>query len=182
MLNLSEPFETKRMQFRLLDIGDLAAVYRQFSDLDMCRYFSEPPCDMEEAKGIIEHYQNPEGKRHLRYGMFHRETGVFIGTCGYHYWDPELKQVEIGYDVWKEFWGQGYISEALPVLITLCFTHLKVDRVYILTHPENLASQASVRRFGFVVCEPCRTVEGESQICMSLDRSNWKGALLSIPQ
>ncbi len=77
--------ETERMTFRLLTLDDLDAVYREFSDLDMCRYFSDPPCDLAEARGIIEHYQNPEGKGYLRYGMFDKRTGSFIGTCGDHY-------------------------------------------------------------------------------------------------
>lgn len=168
---LSEPFTTKRLHFRLLNIEDTDVVWRQFSDPEMCKYFSEPPCDREEAIGIIEHYSHPEGEGHLRYGMFDIETGAFIGTCGYHYWDPALKQVEIGYDIWKDYWRQGYMSEALPVLINLCFRHLDVDCIYILTHPENAASMASVRKFGFEECAPCRTVDEEPQVCMRLLRS-----------
>lgn len=165
-------FKTKRMKFRLLNNNDLEAVHRQFSDPDMCKYFDEPPCDLKEAKGIIEHYQNPEGKDHLRYGMFDKETDVFIGTCGYHYWDKKNKQVEIGYDIWKDYWKQGYISEALPVLIEICFNHLGVDCIYILTHPQNKASMASVRKFGFYECTPCREAD-ENPKCMKLMRAEW---------
>ncbi|WP_058304438.1 GNAT family N-acetyltransferase [Gorillibacterium timonense] len=80
------------MKFRLLTHADIEAVHRQFSDPDMCSYFSEPPCDREEAIAIIDHYLQPEGKDYLRYGMFDIETDAFIGTCGYHYWDQERKQ------------------------------------------------------------------------------------------
>ncbi|NQX46079.1 GNAT family N-acetyltransferase [Paenibacillus tritici] len=170
-MNLSEACTTNRMYFRLLKSEDTDVVYRQFSDPDMCRYFSEPPCSYEEAQDIIQHYSAPEGKGHHRYGMFDRETDAFIGTCGYHYWDLELKQVEIGYDIWKEYWRQGYMSEALPVLINICLEHLGADCIYILTHPQNAASMASVRRFGFEECEPCRNVDEQPQVCMKLIRS-----------
>ncbi len=173
-MRLSEPFETERMKFRLLNIHDIEEICRQFSDPDMCKFFSEPPCDMEEAKGIIEHYQNPEGKGYLRYGMFDKETDAFIGTCGYHYWDNELKQVEIGYDIWKDHWRQGYMSEALPVLINICFEYLGVDCIYILTHPQNKASMASVRKFGFKECKFCRNPDVEPQTCMKLMRTEWQ--------
>lgn len=172
-MNLSEPFTTGRLHFRLLNQTDTDAVYKQFSDPDMCRYFSEPPCDYNEAAEIIKHYAQPEGKGHYRYGMFDRETGAFIGTCDYHYWDPERRQVEIGYDIWKDYWGQGYMSEALPVLLHTCFTHLDADCIYILTHPQNAASIATVRKFGFQECTPCRAVEDEPQICMKLMREHW---------
>jgi len=36
-----------------------------------------------------------------------------------HYWDRELKQVETGYDIWKDYWKQRYVSEAMPGLIRL---------------------------------------------------------------
>ncbi|MDF2938255.1 MAG: hypothetical protein K0Q90_3628, partial [Paenibacillaceae bacterium] len=149
MLKIPDRLETSRMKLRFLETENLLDVYRQFSDPDMCTYFSEPPCSLQEAEEIIEHYQEPDGKSYLRYGMFDKESGVFLGTCGYHYWDHERKQVEIGYDVWKEFWRQGYVSEVLPELIQICFDHLGVDCIYILTHPQNQASIASVRKFGF---------------------------------
>ncbi len=170
LTTLSKPFQTKRMAFRLLSMEDLPAVYRQFSDPEMCRFFSDPPCSWEEARGIIEHYQDPEGKGYLRYGMFDKGTGAFIGTCGYHYLDRGRSQVEVGYDVWKEYWRQGYISEALPVLIELCFEVLGVECVYVLVHPDNVASIATARKFGFRECEPCREYEGGPQLCMKLLR------------
>ena len=173
VLKQSDTVETKRMTLRMLELKDLESIHRQFSDPDMCRYFSEPPCDLEEAKAIIEHYQNPEGKGYLRYGMFNKATGAFIGTCGYHYLDHKVGQVEIGYDVWKEYWRQGYVSEALPSLIKLCFSHLGVECVYILTHPQNKASIASVKKLGFEECEPCRKPDAEPQVCMKLMKSQW---------
>lgn len=173
-MSLTKPFETDRLKFRLLTLDDLDVVYRQFSDADMCEYFSEPPCDVDEAKGIIQHYQEPDGKAYLRYGMFDKVSNEFIGTCGYHYWDQTLKQVEIGYDIWKGFWRKGYISEALPVIIQLCFNHLNVNVIYVFVHPNNIASIASVKKFGFTNCPPLRKQEDEgTTICMKLTRDTW---------
>ena len=169
-MKITDPFESERIRFRLLEEGDLEAVYRQFSDLDMCKFFSDPPCDSEEALEIIEHYKNPEGKGYLRYGMFDKISGEFIGTCGYHYLDEELSQVEIGYDVWKDFWGQGFMTEAMPFLLNVCFDDLAVNCVYILTHPDNAVSQAVAKKFGFQECEPCRPTP-QYQMCMKLMRS-----------
>ncbi len=169
-MGLMEPIETRRLRFHALTMDDLPAVHRQFSDPEMCRFFSEPPCSWEEAEGIIRHYQG-SGPDYLRYGLFDKVSGEFIGTCGWHYWDPVRRQVEIGYDIWKRFWRQGYISEALPVLLSLCFGHLDVDRIYVLVDPRNTASIASARKLGFVTCEPCRKPDQESQVCLELTRT-----------
>ncbi|QHW31399.1 GNAT family N-acetyltransferase [Paenibacillus rhizovicinus] len=149
---------------------DADVVYRQFSDPDMCAFFSEPPCDYAEALEIIEHYRNPDGEDHLRYGMFDKETNAFVGTCGYHFWDPARKQVEIGYDIWKDYWKQGYMTEAMPVLIDICFKRLGVDCIYILTDPRNAASVAAVAKFGFTHAAPCRDTD-DGTICLKLLRA-----------
>lgn len=172
VLKLPNLLETSRMKLRFLTINDLPAIHKQFSDPDMCTYFSEPPCSLQEAQDIIEHYQEPQGKSYLRYGMFLKESGVFIGTCGFHYWDCERKQVEIGYDVWKDFWRQGFVSEVLPELIRICFDYLQVECIYILTHPGNKASIASAQKFGFTESQPRRGTD-EGELCMALMRSTW---------
>lgn len=171
-MSLPLDFNTERMNFRLLNLSDIEFIQRQFSDPDMCKYFSDPPCDLKEAENIIVHYQDPEGKGYLRYGMFELNTGSFIGTCGYHFLDQQLKQVEIGYDIWKDYWRQGYLSEALPHLITICFEHLDVECIYILTHPDNKASQASAHKFGLRECIPCRITD-ENPKCMKLMKADW---------
>ncbi|MDZ5473923.1 GNAT family N-acetyltransferase [Bacillus sp. 31A1R] len=177
-MDLSQPFETERLYFRILNMDDLNDVYKQFSDPDMCSYFSEPPVDLNEAKEIIEHYKDPNGKAYLRYGMFDKNTNAFIGTCGYHYWDQTLKQVEIGYDIWKDYWRKGYISEAIPVILNICFQHLNVDHVYVFVHPENSASVRSVEKFAFKYCEPCRKPDDDVTVCMKLVKEDWANLCL----
>jgi ribosomal-protein-alanine N-acetyltransferase len=167
-MSLKNQIETERLKLRFLDDSDLNDVYHQFSDPEMCQYFSEPPCDMTEAKEIIDHYKNPEGKGYLRYGLFDKQTDAFIGTCGYHYLDRDKNQVEIGYDIWKDYWRQGYASEVLPILLQVCFDELEVDCIYVLVDPKNEASIATVRKFGFKDCDFCREPDTEQTICMKL--------------
>lgn len=163
--------EGKRLEYRALSIDFLDEIYNQFSDEEMCKYCSEPPCTKEEAKQIIEHYSlNKTSKiaSYYRAMMIEKSTGNFIGTLGYHYLDLNKKQVEIGYDVWKAYWGQGFGSEAVEMLIQDCFDELDINQIYALIHPDNAASIRLLNKLGFVPCDPCRAIEEEPQICMSL--------------
>jgi [ribosomal protein S5]-alanine N-acetyltransferase len=169
-----EPFNTARLHFRQLDLEDLAVVHRQFSDPDMCRYLSEPPMDLQMARETIEFFRFPERDPFLRYGMFDRETGEFVGTCGYHHLDEALRQVELGYDVWKVHWGRGYATEALLTLIQICFDHLKMDLVYVLIDFRNEASIRVARKFHFVTSDPLRPLDEPNQVCMKLSRDVWE--------
>ena len=147
-----------RLIWRGLQTGDVDVIYRQFSDPDMCAYFSDPPCSMDEAADIITHYADMRQPRYLRYATFSSDTMEFIGTCGYHFYNVAAKQVEIGYDVWKGRWRHGYATEMLTALLPLCATHLGVNTIYAIIGHDNLASQASVRKFGFVPGEFLRDV------------------------
>lgn len=173
-MRLDEPLETERLHFRLLRDEDLDFVHRQFSDPEMCRYLSEPPMTREQAQGIIDFFREPAGKGYHRYGLFSRETGEFIGTCGFHQLDRERSQVELGYDIWKAHWRRGHASEALAPLIRICFRHLEVDQVYVLINEGNDASLATAARAGFRRCSPCRALDEPSQVCMKLTRIEWE--------
>lgn len=169
--------ESKRLEYRALSVDYLNEIYNQFSDEDMCKYYSEPACTEEEAKQIIEHYTSGSATAELptyfRAMMMDKTTGAFIGTLGYHYLDLDEKQVEIGYDIWKTHWGQGYGSEAVEMLIQDCFEELEINQIYALIHPENAASIRLLEKLGFALCEPCRTIEEEPQVCLKLLRSTF---------
>jgi [ribosomal protein S5]-alanine N-acetyltransferase len=173
---LGRPFETERLRVRLLTRDDIDVVHRQFSDPDMCRYFSEPPMDRNMAIETIDMFQNPERDPYLRYGLFQRSNGEIVGTCGYHHLDREQNQVELGYDIWKEFWRQGYATEALVPLLRICFMHLEVALVYVMIHRENAGSIATAQKMGFVLSEPCRPLDAPDQVCMKLTRTAWESA------
>lgn len=166
--------ESNRLEFRPLNLEQLENIYRQFSDGDMCRYFSDPPCSVDEAKEIIEHYSHADSNSYFRVSMFDKSSGAFVGTIGYHYLDLKKKQVEIGYDVWKSFWGKGYASEAMEMLLEDCFNELDIDLIYALVHPENTASIRLLKKYHFHECEPCRHFEEHPQICLKLYKEERK--------
>ena len=112
---LSRTFPTTlhspRLIYRTLTVEDHESIFRQFSDADMCRSFSDPPCTWQEAADIITHYASPSAsKRYARWGIYLATSGEFIGTCGYHFFDATTAQVEIGYDIWKALWGNSYAT------------------------------------------------------------------------
>jgi len=153
---------TSRTFWRTLSMHtDIAAIYRQFSDPDMCVYYDEPPCTLAETQDIITHYTtHAESAGYRRYGVCHATSGEFIGTCGYHFLNRNEGSVEIGYDVWKEFWQQGYASEMLTPLLQICFAVTEVTLVYAVIDPRNRASIAVVRRAGFVQIPPVPRIVG----------------------
>jgi ribosomal-protein-alanine N-acetyltransferase len=56
----------------------------------------------------------------------------------------------VGYMLAEEFIGRGIGTRALTLLLERLFTIPELQRVWLTTTPENLASQGLARKLGFV--------------------------------
>ena len=67
---------------------------------------------------------------------------------GFHFQAAGFK-AEIGDDLGRDYWHQGYMSEALRAMLAYGFETLKLNRIEALVMPENEASATLLRRLGF---------------------------------
>lgn len=76
-----------------------------------------------------------------------RSTGTLIGRIGI--WQPEgWPGTEVGWLLGREFWGQGFATEAARASLEWGFEHLDVDELVSLIQPSNVASIAVAGRIG----------------------------------
>jgi ribosomal-protein-alanine N-acetyltransferase len=143
--------ETERLILRPLTLEDTDFVFRHFSDPAVTQYLlDEPPVtELAQAQEIIQFYLEPAGKTYNRWGLIQRSDQQLIGTCGYHKWDRRYFRAEIGYDLSPDFWGQGYMAEALRAIIQNGFEHMGLNRIDALVYIENNRSCRLLQRLGF---------------------------------
>jgi RimJ/RimL family protein N-acetyltransferase len=80
--------------------------------------------------------------------------GRVLGFAGLSHplWFPaEADEVEVGWRLQREAWGQGFASEAGRAGIELAFGTLGLDRVVSYIQTENTRSQAVARRLGMAL-------------------------------
>ena len=53
-----------------------------------------------------------------------------MGTCGFHCFNKEEGTIEIGYDLQEEFWGNGYMQEALKEIIGYGMEKMMLKQIY----------------------------------------------------
>ena len=142
--------QTPRLSLRLLTLDDSEAVFRHFSDERVTRYMDIEPCaDPAEAREIIEFHINDTG---CRWGLFARDGGDLIGTCGYHCWSRDAdghSRAEIGYDLGRAHWGQGLMQEVLGNVIPFGFAEMGLAEIFAGVEPGNQRSIRLLRRLGF---------------------------------
>ena len=90
----------------------------------------------------------PEGSAvHLM--MLDRSLGRIVGSISVFHADWETRSAEIGYGVRADQRGQGYATEALAAVAQWALTEGGLQRAWLSTIAENVASQRVAEKAGF---------------------------------
>jgi RimJ/RimL family protein N-acetyltransferase len=104
-----------------------------------------------------------------------KSSSRVIGEAGFE-WDRNdraTRRAEIGYFLEKEFWGQGYATEAALLVMDFAFTKLGSDEVSAACDPRNQASAKVMRRCGLMRAQ---AASPDEPIRMNLSKSAWQNA------
>ena len=142
-------FETERLYLRELNENDFGALCKIMQD-EETMYAYEGAFSDEE----VQEWLDRQLSRYREYGfglwaVVLKETGEVIGQCGLTMqpWKNE-KVLEIGYLFQRQFWHNGYASEAAAACKKYAFEVLKVDEVCSIIRDTNLPSQKVAERNG----------------------------------
>ncbi|CBW27274.1 putative acetyl transferase [Halobacteriovorax marinus SJ] len=105
-----------------------------------------------------------------------KETGEFIGFIGLarpSYETHFTPCTEIGWRIYKDFWGKGYASEGARAVLDFAFEELGLEEVVSFTSRLNLASIRVMEKIGMV-----RDTDGDFKHPMVEDDSELKDHVL----
>lgn len=147
--------ETDRLYLKNIDTTDREFIFSHFSNNVVNRYLydAEPLTDIEGADEIIEFYIKPEPRNQCRWIIIRKLDNKRLGTCGFHCWDKKLGRVEIGYDLNEEFWGNGYMYEAIKEIINFAKNQMNIIKIDACISKENHKSIKLVEKLGFVLSD-----------------------------
>jgi ribosomal-protein-serine acetyltransferase len=146
--------ETDRLLIRKPEVGDGKAVNDAIkASLPELKawmpWVQEVPTPEDTEENIRESVANWINRTNLRMLVFHKDTGEFIASSGFHAINWDVPKVEIGYWMDTRYTGQGYMTEVVDALTTYAFKELGVKRVQILCDEDNKASRAVPERVGY---------------------------------
>ncbi|WP_214404618.1 GNAT family N-acetyltransferase [Pseudonocardia lacus] len=75
------------------------------------------------------------------------DTGQVVGGVSLHLLPVDEQDVEIGWQIAPEHWGNGYATEAGRGVLERAFAN-DVDEVFALVRPANRRAEAAARRVG----------------------------------
>lgn len=135
--------ETERCILRRMNLSDAEDMFIYASDKQVTKYLRWSPhpdiyYTSDYLRFISKKYKNGE---FYDWGVVDKESGRFIGTCGFTRIDEENKACEVGYVLNPEFWNRGIASEVLSRVIKFAFEELALNRVECRYMSENIASR-----------------------------------------
>lgn len=141
---------TKRLILREITGEDTGAIFSNFSDPEVAKWFFEQPLtEVEQAKEFVTAFRNEfrDGEG-LTWAVALKQSDRCVGTCGYG--DLEIgERGEIGFDLAQDQWGKGLMSEALVPIIEYGFKELGLKNVEAHSYSTNERAIHLLEKVGF---------------------------------
>lgn len=81
--------------------------------------------------------------------LIDKKTKEFVGQCGLIKQEVDGQiEIEVGYHIFKRFWGQGYAPEAAKLFIDYAFNNNLTDSVISIIDIQNIRSQIVAEKNG----------------------------------
>ena len=147
--------ETERLYLRQWQASDFVVFAAMNADPEVMKYFpkllSATVSDIiaNKCQQLIE--ENGWGFWALSLKEGSDNNDAFIGFVGLNQTHAEMSFapcVEIAWRLRKEFWGQGYATEAARASLDFAFSELALDEVVAFTAVINQRSQLLMKRIG----------------------------------
>ncbi len=135
---------------RAIEREDLPTFVRWFNDPELRQYLTMymPMSLAEEEKWFERQLEDQDG----RIFAIETEDGVHIGNCGLHDFDWKNSKAELGIAIGeKEYWSQGYGSDAVRTLVGFAFGEMNLHRVQLEVYDLNPRALRCYEKCGFQV-------------------------------
>lgn len=143
--------ETDRLILTEFMKNDSEELFKMRSDERVLKYLDRAPHkSIQDSELMIDEmiisYNNKEG---INWIIRKKDTLNVIGYIGYWRMRKEDVRAEIGYAMKPEFWGKGFMQEALTKVIEFGFKEFRLHSIEANVNPANLSSIKLLEKAGF---------------------------------
>ena len=142
--------QTQRLVLRPFELFDAADVQRLAGDRAIAETTLRVPHPYEDGMAeewISSHPEQFERGELVTFAVTLRETGELIGAIGLTF-APEHRRGELGYWMGKQYWGNGYCTEAARAVVAYGFDALELNRITGSHLTKNPASGRVIQKIG----------------------------------
>ena len=162
--------KTNRLLLRKLADSDLENVYHGLSHPDIIQYYGVSFESLEATKEQMTWFADLEKNgTGMWFGVCSLDNKTFYGAGGLNSLSKEHKKAEIGFWLFPEFWGQGIMKEAIPLICDFGFDKLDLHRIEGFVESENTTCKKALAKLDFRYEGTMRECEIKNGKFISLD-------------
>ena len=150
----TQTIKTSRLTLRKIELADAEMMYIWMGDPEVCKYERwQPHPSADWSRGYIaEVFDGYKSDRTYQWGI--EFEGKLIGSVSIVHIDDNDQNAALGYCLAREFWSNGYTTEAVKSVIDYMFANTGIERIEAYHSVNNPASgrvmaKAGMRREGF---------------------------------
>jgi ribosomal-protein-alanine N-acetyltransferase len=138
--------ETAHLVLRALALRDADDIFAYAADPEVAQYTLWSAHTMvEESRRFIAWVMRGSL---MCWALIHPEHDRVIGTCFLHSFHPQHQRAEIAFNLARSYWGQGYATEAVRVVLGVGFTSYSLNRIEGTCMLDNVASARVMEKVG----------------------------------
>jgi len=142
--------QTQRLILRLFSLEDTAQLeqYADNKDILATTSPSEVPRQGNIEEWITIRHERYEKKQGIDFAVVHRVQERIIGAIGLGIEYKNDESMQLGYWIGKEYWNQGYCTEAAKEVLKYGFSVLDLHRIFSKAFTSNPASGRVLEKIG----------------------------------
>lgn len=153
------PIQTRRLLIRSFIPQDAKELHeRVFGDEEAMKFIPRGASpSLERTRASVERFMRHE--REHGFGLWAvelKESGELIGDCGLYLVQGVGPEVEVAYHFGRDWWGQGYATEAASACLAYGFGECGLSEIIAICFPEHIASRRVMEKSGMRYVGPAR--------------------------
>ncbi len=180
------PIVTERLLLREFRFEDAAAINLYAGDPEVTRHTSWDTSPEHVTSAILKAWiddQENWPRKSIPLGIELRSDASFIGSTGFASIDSESSTGLFGFGLRREYWGQGYATEAVRGLLDFAFATLNLHRMTAECFTENASSvrvleKAGMRREGHFIQNQKKADVWKDSFLYAVLADEWKHSMV----
>jgi len=141
---------TARARLRPVRPDDAQALLDIYGDPESVKHLGRPPGTLEDVQKRLARMAEDIARGEAAFWVLtDPDDDRALAYLGFFRWDQPHQTAELGYVLVRRRWGQGLMTEVLPVLVRFGFEQLGLHRMDARVEPEHGASVRLLRKLGF---------------------------------
>lgn len=174
--------ETERLILKNVTVNHLNEVFQHFASEEVNRFVDfDMAKTIDDAKEIVDWgYEIYSKNNGILWGIFKKADDIFMGQINFANRASDnftgiIHRTEIGFDLSPQYWGNGYMTEAMNSAISWIFKSYKIgiERIEAIININNHKAEKLASKVGF-------TKEGVLRDYVVYNDQRWDMSMFSL--